>query len=969
MEDQLSQQQGAPKELKQVAKAVWELPMSYKKGMLVPARIIAEKELIEAMDNGVFNQISNVATLPGIQKFAYCMPDGHWGYGFPIGGVAAFDPQENGVISPGGIGFDINCLHPDTRILSPYGYFKKIKDCTDLDENIAFMDLSSSQKKKAKPLLFLSKKADNQILKVRTKFGEEIILSEDHPLYLGTEFKEAKHIKIGDTITTHPFSGVEYEETHTIILSEKEFMDIIGDRPKVLKELQQRNLLPLTGKSSKLPIIAKLLGFLTGDGWLGSYYSKKRKMSVWSMRAIGKPEDLEEIRKDIEELGYETNYVSTQKYTSEISARGREARIIEGISSQLFINSQSLSLLLYALGLPKGNKSRIATQIPSWVKESPLWIKRLYLAGLFGAELTKPAQRKNEPFNFTEPSFSQNKINTLERDNMNFMLDLTNILSEFDVKVNKIYHQKGVVNVYGEESHKLSLKISANGENLIKLWGTIGYEYCKERQRLSLAAVAYLKYKQRILLQKLIPRQAAEGIVSYSQGALLQSVRIGHDFIHFADFAQNHLIQDFIRDEVEEVSIVDYKGEVFDFTMNDKYHNFIADSIVSHNCGMRLMTTNLTVDEVKPKIKLLVDELYKAVPAGVGCKGFVKISKEEFKKVMEEGAQWCVKNKYAWPEDIDHIEDKGKIAGANPAKVSEKAILRGFNQLGTLGSGNHYLEIQEVKMENIYDAKAAEIMGISKPGQIVIMIHCGSRGMGHQVGTDYLRQFLEVMPKYGIEIVDQELACAPFNSPEGQDYYAAMACAANMAFANRQVIAHRVREVFEKVFGRTAKEMEINLVYDVAHNIAKLEHYTINGKEKQLLVHRKGATRAFGPSRGKYLPEKYRKIGQPVILGGSMETGSYLLLGTDGSDDTFCSTAHGAGRTMSRAAAKRTVRGEELQKDMEKRGIYVHGVTMEGLAEEAGKAYKDIEAVVDSLEAAGITKRVVALKPIGNVKG
>jgi tRNA-splicing ligase RtcB len=388
------------------------------------------------------------------------------------------------------------------------------------------------------------------------------------------------------------------------------------------------------------------------------------------------------------------------------------------------------------------------------------------------------------------------------------------------------------------------------------------------------------------------------------------------------------------------------------------------------NCGMRLITTNLTVDEVKPKIKELVDALYGKVPAGVGCTGFVKLTKEEFSEVMIEGAQWCLKHGYATEEDIECIEEKGKIPGANPEKVSASAIKRGYDQLGTLGSGNHYLEIQEVRDEHVFDWKAAKVMGITKPGQIVIMIHCGSRGFGHQIGTDYLRTFLEVMPKYGIKILDRELACAPFNSPEGQDYYAAMACAANMAFANRQVITHRIREVFSQIFNKSAEEMEIKLVYDVAHNIAKLEKHKVNGKVKELLVHRKGATRAFGPGRHADLPKKYAKIGQPIILGGSMETGSYLLLGTDKADEeTFASTAHGAGRIMSREAAKRQFQGAGLLKSLEKQGIYVHGATMAGLAEEAGGAYKDVDQVVETLEKAGITKRVVALKPIGNVKG
>lgn len=387
------------------------------------------------------------------------------------------------------------------------------------------------------------------------------------------------------------------------------------------------------------------------------------------------------------------------------------------------------------------------------------------------------------------------------------------------------------------------------------------------------------------------------------------------------------------------------------------------------NCGMRLITTNLHVDEVKPKIKEIVELLYKRVPVGVGCKGTVQVTKEEFNKVMTEGAKWCLDNGYAWEKDLEHIEDHGTISWADSSKVSEKAIKRGFNQLGTLGSGNHYLEIQVVEDENIFDKEIAEKFGIKKNGQIVIMVHCGSRGFGHQVGTDYLRKFLEIMPKYGIEVLDRELACAPFKSPEGQDYYKAMACAANMAFANRQVITHRIRESFEEIFGKTAKDMEMNLVYDVAHNIAKIEKHKIDGVEKDLVVHRKGATRAFGPSRSEDLPKAYQGIGQPVILGGSMETGSYLLVGTDGADETFSSTAHGAGRVMSRRAAKQKWEGDKLQRSMEERGIYVKAASMRGLAEEAGGAYKDINVVVDTLERTGITKKVVALKPIGNVKG
>ncbi|MCF6159553.1 MAG: RtcB family protein [wastewater metagenome] len=387
------------------------------------------------------------------------------------------------------------------------------------------------------------------------------------------------------------------------------------------------------------------------------------------------------------------------------------------------------------------------------------------------------------------------------------------------------------------------------------------------------------------------------------------------------------------------------------------------------NCGMRLVTTNLTYNEIKPHLKKLIDNLYKRIPAGVGGTGFLKISRSEFRHVVEQGAHWCVKNGYGWEEDLDMTEESGCIRGADSTKISEKSIDRGYNQIGTLGSGNHYLEIQVARRENIKDEELAKAFGITIPDQIVVMFHCGSRGFGHQVATDYLQVFLKVMQsKYGIKILDRELASAPFTSPEGNDYFAAMKCAINMSFANRQVILHRVREVFADVLGRSARDLKMDMVYDVAHNTAKLERHNVDGQMRQLLVHRKGATRAFGPGM-EGLPERYKNIGQPVIIGGSMETGSYLLVGIPGGEQTFFSTAHGSGRTMSRSKAKKTWRGETLQREMEARGIYVRSVSMPGLAEEAGGAYKGIDDVIEATKQAGISKPVVRFVPIGNVKG
>ena len=387
------------------------------------------------------------------------------------------------------------------------------------------------------------------------------------------------------------------------------------------------------------------------------------------------------------------------------------------------------------------------------------------------------------------------------------------------------------------------------------------------------------------------------------------------------------------------------------------------------NCGMRLCLTNLSYEEVRPRLRELVDRLYSRVPAGVGVTGFVRLTRDEFRTVVEQGARWCVKNGYAWKEDLERTEEGGCIAGADAGKVSDKAIDRGHKQIGTLGSGNHYLEIQVARRENIVDDALAKAFGIVLPDQVVLMFHCGSRGFGHQVATDYLQVFLRVMEKdYGIRILDRELACAPFRSPEGQDYFAAMKCAINMSFVNRQVILHRIREVFSEVFRKDPADLGLHQVYDVAHNTAKLEKHSVGGKERELLVHRKGATRAFGPG-AEGLPELYRATGQPVIIGGSMETGSYLLAGVEGGSNTFFTTAHGSGRTMSRTAARKRWHGRRLQEEMEGRGIYVRTATWAGLAEEAGPAYKDIDQVIEATELAGISRRVAKLLPVGNVKG
>lgn len=387
------------------------------------------------------------------------------------------------------------------------------------------------------------------------------------------------------------------------------------------------------------------------------------------------------------------------------------------------------------------------------------------------------------------------------------------------------------------------------------------------------------------------------------------------------------------------------------------------------NCGVRLLRTDLTFEEVQPRLEQLVDTLYQMVPAGVGSEGAVVVkSRNEFEKVLVEGARWAIYQRHLGvPEDLECIEEYGRIDGADPDKVSRRAIERGMPQLGTLGSGNHFLEVQVV--QEIYDTRFAKALGIERVGQIVIMIHCGSRGFGHQVCDDYLDVMEAAIRKYGIWLPDRQLACAPFNSPEAQNYLGAMRCAINYAFANRQCITHNVRKAFEKVFGTSWEKLGVRLVYDVAHNIAKVEEHLIDGEKKTVVVHRKGATRAFPPGHPA-IPERYREIGQPVLIPGSMGTGSFVLVGTDGAmKETFGSTCHGAGRVMSRAKAKKSVRHHELLERLRRQGIIVRGTTKATVVEETPEAYKDVDEVTRCVHEAGISIRVARMRPIGVVKG
>lgn len=384
------------------------------------------------------------------------------------------------------------------------------------------------------------------------------------------------------------------------------------------------------------------------------------------------------------------------------------------------------------------------------------------------------------------------------------------------------------------------------------------------------------------------------------------------------------------------------------------------------NCGVRLLRTNLTEQDVRPRLKDLVTDLFNSIPSGVGSKGAIRLNNSQLDEVLVRGVNWAIDNGYGSENDAEVCEENGQIKNANPNKVSDRARKRGMPQLGSLGSGNHFLEVQ--KVAEIHDEVAAKKMGIEKDS-VTILIHCGSRGFGHQVCSDYLRISEQAQKKYNITLADRELACVPNTSEEGESYRAAMFAALNFAWSNRQMITHWTRKSFERVFKQSESDLDMKLVYDVAHNIAKVEKHKIDGQLKSVVVHRKGATRAF-PANREEIPRNYRDIGQPVFIPGSMGTSSWILLGQQNSMDlSFGSTAHGAGRMMSRSKARRDYTEEQVKKSLADKGIFIKSLTRDGVVEEAPQAYKDVDAVVNVSHELGIATKVAKLVPIGVIKG
>jgi tRNA-splicing ligase RtcB len=768
----------------------WRIPKSYKQGMRVDGVIYADEKLLEDIRHDkAAEQVANVAFLPGIVKASLAMPDIHWGYGF--------------------------CLASDAKVLTSLGFYKPIADFERDWNRYLFAGVDLNAKKTIQtPVLKFLKLRPKKLFKIITKVGNEIKATEDHPLFTPSGMKPVKDLYLNDRVAIFPFQGVEYKRPpNKVIISERNIHKTLlklGRQPGtpkfdiVIKKLKQRGLLSLTYDHPKLPYILKVMGFVFGDGAMN--FIGKRGDGV--LHFAGKPQDLEEARKDLERIGYTPSPVHFHKAKI---IRGNSAKYYDGHS--FLVNAASLVVLLETLGVPKGSKVAQAYRVPRWIFEAPLWQKRLFLASLFGCELRIPHRRLNRRGYFNAPVFPMAKREGLIGNGIDFLNDISSLLKEFGVRTININKRRRHIDTKGNISWALELLISPKPENIFNLWAKVGFEYNFERLYKANIAVQYLKLKLKILKEKkeaikiTIPNLLKKGL-SYQKIAFrLAGNPLTPRFITDVCYRLNRSeevvpripaffpsFDEYLRevteglghsgmvwDEIIKIEEVPSEDFVYDFTVFHPDHNFIANNFVVSNCiggvaatdveaggvispggvgfdincGVRLMRTSLTELEVKQVLEKLVWGLFNDIPAGVGSKGDIKISEKEEEKLLVEGAGWVVKHGYGTQDDLDHTEERGAMEGADPAAVSERAYERGKRQAGTLGSGNHFLEVQVI--DEIYDKEAAEIFDLQL-GQITVMIHSGSRGLGYQVCDDYTKDMGACLAKYNINVPDRQLA-------------------------------------------------------------------------------------------------------------------------------------------------------------------------------------------------------------------
>ncbi|HNT25053.1 MAG TPA: intein-containing RctB family protein [Anaerolineales bacterium] len=979
----------------------WEIPQSFRADMRVPVRLFATRRLLEAvMSDKSLEQAVNAATLPGLVGHVVVMPDMHQGYGFPIGGVAA-TRLPDGVISPGGIGYDINCLAGDSLVLHAHGYTRRIDEMAQdwPEARLACFQLASHRPDSARPVRWFGQPAHAPAMRLVTESGRTVTATADHPFWTEDGMQALERLLPGERVAVYTFDGVPYEPPAAEVLVSQEQMEAYlqslgkgqagNALSQIVVQLKRRDLLPLRLDSAAVPYLIKLLGFVFGDGSLRfDRHTGKGKLAFY-----GEAQDMEDLRDDIARLGFRPSRVWARRRSHAIQTT-YAAYEFEHTEHWITVNSTALAALLSCLGAPLGNKARQDYGLPGWLEAAPGWYRRLFLAAFFGAELSAPQAVSGHGCNLAAAVLSQNKRQGYEASGQAFLEGIARWLADFGVQASPVARRAEQTNADGSRSIRLRLVISAEPENLARLWGTIGYEYNRKRRALAAAAVQYLAYKARHIAARQAVADEAKALASaglpaqqiyarlsspvtnrrFIERSLYEGrqspPRVGAGFIPFDEFrveVRRGLGESGMTwERIARIDVADYSGLVYDFTVDHADHNFISNGFVVSNCGVRLLGSQVAYEKAVPYMDDLASALNQHCPSGVGEKGAVRMSEAELEQVCREGARWALKQGMASEADLRRTEESGRVEGADPGKVSKRARERGRPQLGSLGSGNHFIEIDLV--EQIFDPQAAACMGLEL-GCLAVQIHCGSRGFGHQICTDYVEEFQSAVRRYNIHLPDRELVCAPLNSPEGQNYLGAMRCAANFAFANRQVLAHGARQAFEEVLAGKVKNWHLHQVYDICHNMGKIEVHLIDGENMKVCVHRKGATRAFGPG-APGLPDEYKAIGQPVLVPGSMGTASWVLVGTEASmERSFGSSCHGAGRVMSRHEAKRNVRGDQLRSKLEADGIHVRAGSMAGLAEEAPQAYKDVNQVVEAVTGGGIARQVARLRPLAVIKG
>jgi tRNA-splicing ligase RtcB len=934
---------------------VWEIPREG--DMNVPARVLASEALLDEISEDLtLTQLKNATHLPGMTKHALCMPDGHQGYGFPVGGVGAID-AENGCISPGAIGYDINCLSGETEVRLSFGRRTKISELGDQFENeravVAGERLTDSDIR-----LFTESEA-RTVYRLETDTGQTVEATADHPFATPAGMTELSDLRAGDTVFVQPFRGIEHEPPEEfVVLSEEDFGD---DDSRLLEALKERDLLPLRSTDDAFNRLLKLVGFHTGGGaFCGGEHT-------WF---YGDPRDLERIREDVESVGFTPSRIPVRDRHPDT-----DESEFETTGDGLRTSSTALKRVLQELGAPPGSKIEHGFETPDYFDRLTDWQQALYYSAYFGAEMSVPSTQHDT--GLSRPRVTQTRTAETADTGRAFFEDVTGFLEELGIEVT-VTEELDTNSNRAADVVRLRLEIENDSHNLVRFLSTVGYRYDEQKRRTATKAIRYLRLKEVALERRERTRDETGTIADGGTPVSEARSKFGIDdrpgrpyegsFPGFEEFCEEVTVSDDLTVEATVTGIEEgSRTSVYDIGVEHDAHNFLAGGFVVSNCGVRMIKTDLTYDDLQGRERELVDGLFDAVPAGLGGGGVAHLSREELGEVLERGVEWAVEKDYAVTNDLEHCEDEGRFAGADPDAVSEKAKNRGKEQVGSLGSGNHFLEVQRVT--DVFLEDVAKAYGL-RENQVVVLVHCGSRGLGHQVCTDYLRKIEKEHGDLLERLPDKELAAAPAGSALAAQYYGAMGAAINFAWTNRQLITHRTREVFERVFGEDWETLGMDLLYDVAHNIGKRETHEVDGEDRELYVHRKGATRAFPAGRPE-IPPAHRDVGQPVIIPGSMGAGSYVLRGGEASmHETFGSTAHGAGRLMSRTKAKQTYWGEDVRDDLEEQQhVYVKAQSGATIAEEAPGVYKNVDEVVRVSDALGIGDKVARTFPVCNIKG